>query len=68
MYATLIYSAKIVGSLGVLLMLIAIVARLAGYYTLGGLASVTLLLAGIATVCVGCFLLLWALTGRSDAT
>jgi len=65
MNAMLLNGGRLVGVLGVLLMLVGIIARLAGHYTLGGLATVTLLLAGIAAVSVACFLMLWVLVGRS---
>lgn len=52
------------GVLGMLLIVVAALARLAGSYTLGGYATVTLMVAGIAGVSVGCFLLLLAVNER----
>lgn len=56
---------RLAGLVGILLMVIAVVARLMGHFMLGGFATGTLMLAGIGAVGVGCFLLLWALADRS---
>ncbi len=53
-----------IGLLGIVLMVVSVVARLAGSFTLAGFSTGTLLLAGIGGVSVGCFLLLWALGER----
>lgn len=53
-----------VGLLGVLLMVVSVTARVAGHFTLFHFHLVTLLLAGIGAVSVGCFLLLWAVAER----
>lgn len=55
------------GLFGILLMLVSVGARLAGNFTLGAYATGTLLIAGIAAVSVGCFLLLWSQSARADA-
>ncbi|MCS7101950.1 MAG: hypothetical protein NZL99_09670 [Burkholderiaceae bacterium] len=60
----LLHAGRAVGILGIALMIVAVAARLAGHYTLGGYATVTLLGAGAATVTVGCFLLLWVIAAR----
>jgi len=65
MNAVLLNGGKMAGALGILVMLIAVLARAAGNYTLGGYATATLLLAGIGAVSVGCFLLLWVLAERA---
>ena len=65
MNAVLLKSGQMVGALGILIMLIAVLARVGGSYTLGGYATATLLLAGIGAVSVGCFLLLWVLVERA---
>lgn len=56
---------QLVGLVGVLLMVVGVIARLAGMYSVGGFAAGTLMLAGIGAVSVGCFLLLWMLAHRS---
>ena len=66
MNAVLLNGGKMAGALGILVMLIAVLARVAGNYTLGGYATSTLLLAGIGAVSVGCFLLLWVLAKRTQ--
>jgi hypothetical protein len=53
------------GLLGLLLIGFAVLVRLAGYYTIGGFQAVTLLVAGMGAVMVGCFGLLWAMTAKS---
>lgn len=52
------------GVLGLLISVLACVARLAGYYTLGSIQSITLLQLGIAALVAGSFLLLWSLSLR----
>ncbi len=57
------------GALGVLLTLVAAGARLAGLFWLGGYASGTLMLGGIALMTMGCLGFLAALAvGRSPAS
>jgi hypothetical protein len=53
------------GLLGILLMAVAVAARLAGNFWLGGFTTGTLLLAGIGAVTVGCFMLLWRMAERA---
>lgn len=65
MNAILLRGGQAVGILGVLLIVVSAVARLAGNYTLGSLATGTLMLAGIGAVNVGVFCLLWLLVERS---
>lgn len=65
MNAVLLKSGKMAGALGILVMLIAVLARVFGSYTLGGYGTSTLLLTGIGAVSVGCFLLLWVLAERA---
>lgn len=55
---------QLAGLLGILLIVVSVVARLAGRFTLGGFATGTLMLAGIGAVSVGCFLLMWLLAER----
>jgi hypothetical protein len=57
----LLRGGQVAGVVGMLLIAVSFVARLAGKFTLGPLATGTLLLAGVAAVVVGCFLLLWLL-------
>ena len=64
MNAVLFRGGQLAGVLGVLLMVVSVLARLAGKFTLGGYATGTLLLAGVGAVGVGCFLLLWLLAER----
>jgi protein-S-isoprenylcysteine O-methyltransferase Ste14 len=64
MDALLLRAGQLVGLLGILLMVVAVAARLAGNYTLGGYATVTLLTAGAAAVSTGCFLLLLGIVQR----
>ncbi len=60
MNAVLYNGGRLAGVIGLLLMAISIVGRLAGNFTLGSFATGTLMLAGIGAVCAGAFLLLWA--------
>lgn len=55
----------VAGLAGIALLLISVLARLAGHFTLGTFATGTLMLAGLSAVSVGCFLLLWAMTSGS---
>jgi hypothetical protein len=64
MSALLLRAGQAAGLLGLLLMAIAVVARLGGRYVLGGVAVSSWMLAGVAAVGVGCFLLLWFLSQR----
>jgi hypothetical protein len=57
----LLRAGQLAGVVGILLMVVAGVARLSGRFALGGFGTGTLLLAGIAAVGVGCFVLLWVL-------
>jgi hypothetical protein len=57
----LLRGGQVAGLIGILLIVISVVARIGGRFTLGGLATGTLMLAGIGAVSVGCFLLLWLL-------
>ncbi|MCB1930277.1 MAG: hypothetical protein KDH17_19855 [Rhodocyclaceae bacterium] len=52
------------GVLGLLLSALACLARLAGYYTVGNIQSITLLQLGIAALVAGSFLLLWSISLR----
>jgi hypothetical protein len=56
---------QLAGVIGLLLMAVAVVARLAGKFSLGGFATGTLMLGAIGAVSVGCFLLLWLLAERT---
>lgn len=55
------------GLIGLVLMAIAVAARLAGSYLIAGFESGSLLQAGIGATAAGCFLLLWVMAtpGRS---
>lgn len=64
MKTTLLRAGQLIGLIGLLLMAVAIVARVAGHFTLGGFATGTLMLAGIGAVSAGCFLLLLLLVDR----
>lgn len=55
---------RLAGLVGMLLMAVAVLARLMGHFMLGGFATGTLMLAGIGAVGVGCFLLLWTIAER----
>jgi hypothetical protein len=60
----LLRGGQLAGVLGLLMMVVAVAARLAGRYSLGGYATGTLMLAGIGALAAGCFLLLWLLAAR----
>ena len=64
MNSVLLGAGKVIGVLGLLLMAVAVVVRLSGRYVIGGFETVSLLQAGIATVSVGCFAMLWLLVDR----
>jgi hypothetical protein len=57
----LLRGGQVAGLIGILLIVISVIARIGGRFTLSGLATGTLMLAGIGAVSVGCFLLLWLL-------
>ena len=57
---------RLVGSLGIVLVVVAVATRALGHFWLGGLQTGTLLLAGIGATAVGAFLLLVVLTARSS--
>jgi hypothetical protein len=65
MNALLLRGGQATGLLGILLMAIAVVARLGGAFMLGRFQTGTLLLGGMAGLGVGSFLLLWVLAERS---
>ncbi len=52
------------GLIGLLLVVFAAGARLAGNYVIGGFQAVTLLSAGMGALLVGCFALLWVMTDK----
>jgi hypothetical protein len=57
-----------IGMLGILLMLVSLVLRLAGEFWVAGFATGTLMVAGIGAVCLGSFLLLcWVSERRSES-
>jgi hypothetical protein len=60
----LLRGGQLTGLIGILLIVVSVVARLGGKFTLGGFATGTLMLAGMGAVSVGCFLLLWLLAER----
>ena len=64
MDALLLGGGRLVGSLGIVLMVVAAVGRLMGRFWFGGFQIGTLMLAGIGAVVVGCFLLLWGIAER----
>jgi hypothetical protein len=66
MSTILLRGGQAAGVLGVLMIVVAALARLAGNYYLVGLATSTLLLAGIGAVSVGVFCLLWLLVDRAS--
>lgn len=53
---------RLVGSIGMLVVLLAVAARALGYFWIGGLQTGTILLGGIGAIGIGTFLLLSALT------
>ena len=66
MDSLLLTGGRLTGALGLLLMLVAVAARLTGSYWLGGFQVGTLLLGGTAATVVGCFVMLLALTARGS--
>jgi hypothetical protein len=56
---------QLAGLLGILLMAVAVAARLTGRYALGDFQIGTLLLASIGGLAVGCFLMLWSIADRT---
>ena len=65
MEAIMLKGGQLAGLLGIVLMLVSVVGRLAGMFWFGGFQTGTLMLAGIGAVSVGCFLLLWAIASRA---
>jgi hypothetical protein len=65
MNSVLLRVGQLAGLLGMLLMAVSVVGRLGGRFVLGNFQTGTMMLAGIAGVSVGCFLLLWALAARA---
>lgn len=57
---------RLAGVLGLLLIAVAVGARLTGAFWLAGFQIGTLLLAGTAALVAGCFALLLVLTARTD--
>lgn len=64
MLAVLIWLARIAAVAGVLLIAVAVVARVSGLYTLGGFSSGTILLGGMAAVLLACLGYVTALAER----
>jgi len=58
---------RVAGLVGLLLVAVAVVARLMGMYVIGGFQAATLLMAGMGALLVGCFALLWVLAGSRRA-
>jgi len=67
MEALQVWVARIAGVAGVLLSVVAIIARLAGHFWLGGVQTGTLLQAGVAAMVAGCLSYLALLAERSRA-
>ena len=59
--------ARLAGAGGVLLLLVAVLARLGGRFVLGAFQVTTLLQAGVASLILGCFCFLEVLTERARA-
>jgi hypothetical protein len=55
---------RLLGGIGVLICVLAVVARLARSYTIGGFEVGTLFLGGIAAMVAGCYCLLLRLASR----
>ena len=64
MDALLLRAGQAAGLVGLALLVFAVLARLAGYFVVGGLATGTLMLGGIGAMSVACYLLLLRLNGR----
>lgn len=62
MTSLLLTAGRVLGGLGLALMVVAALVRLTGAYWLGGFQVGTLLLGGTAAMVAGCFALLLALT------
>ena len=60
----LLRGGQLAGLVGMAMIVVAVLVRLAGRFSLGGFQTGTLMLAGIGAVSVGCFLLLWLLAER----
>ncbi len=58
---------QIAGVLGLALMVLAVLSRLAGRYIVAGFESGSLFQAGIGATVAGCFALLWVVAGRGRA-
>lgn len=58
------WAGRIVGIVGLLLCALAVLARITGHYTVAGFEAGTFLVAGIAGLAAGCFLLLWGQGGE----
>ena len=54
----ILMAGRAAGILGILVCIVAVIARATGHHYLGGLESATLLNAGTSAVVAGCFLLL----------
>lgn len=61
----LLRGGQLAGLVGMALIVVAVVVRLAVGYTFAGFQAGTMMLAGIGAVSVGCFLLLWLLAERA---
>ncbi len=61
----LLRGGQLAGLVGMVMIVVAVVVRLAGKFTFGGFQTGTLMLAGIGAVSIGCFLLLWLLAERA---
>jgi uncharacterized membrane protein len=55
---------RVLGLIGLLVAAFAVVARLMGYYVVGGFQAATLLAGGMGVLLAGCFALLWVLTAE----
>ena len=55
---------RIAGLLGLLLVVAAVLARVAGVFMVGPLQTGTLMMAGVAGLATGCFFLLWSMSAR----
>ena len=65
MDAKLLQLGRIAGLLGLLLVVGSVLLRLAGIFMVGKFQTGTLLMAGVAGLATGCFLLLWSMSARS---
>jgi len=65
MNALLFNGGVVAGLIGLLLMSVAVAARLAGHFVFSGFATGTMMLAGIGAISAGCFLLLWAVADQA---